>query len=96
MNNAKAKLDNSIKAQSKNLLDPIKHLLTNYHETFYKSIIGEMPIDGTLARVWVQGLQIVGWIITKEEHLIKINLGILDIRNIWRSTWHWNLNNLEC
>jgi hypothetical protein len=51
MNNAKAKLDNSIKAQSKNLLDPIKHLLTNYHETFYKSIIGEMPIDGTLARV---------------------------------------------
>jgi hypothetical protein len=34
-----------------------------------------MIIDETPARKWVQDLTIVGWTITKEEQLTKINLG---------------------
>jgi hypothetical protein len=34
-----------------------------------------MIIDETPAREWVQDISIVGWIVIKEEHLTKINLG---------------------
>jgi hypothetical protein len=34
-----------------------------------------MEIDKTLARIKVQNLCTIGWIVTKEEQLTKINLG---------------------
>jgi len=37
-----------------------------------------MDIDETLARKWIHQLQIIGWIITKEKNLKRINLGTLE------------------
>jgi hypothetical protein len=34
-----------------------------------------MEIDKTFAQIRVQNLCIVGWIVTKEEQLTKVNLG---------------------
>jgi hypothetical protein len=33
-------------------------------------------MDETLAKIQVQNLHIVGWILTKEQQLVKLNLGI--------------------
>jgi hypothetical protein len=48
-----------------------QHLL----ETFFQHEVGEIEIDKMFARIRVQNLCIVGWIITKEEQLTNINLG---------------------
>jgi hypothetical protein len=44
-------------------------------ETFSQHEVGKMEIDETLAWIKVQNLRIIGWIVIKEEQLIKINLG---------------------
>jgi len=44
-------------------------------KTFFQHEVGEMQIDKMPARIRVQNLCIVGWLVTKEEQLTKINLG---------------------
>jgi hypothetical protein len=48
-----------------------QHLL----EMFFQPKVGEMEIDKMPSLVRVQNLCIVGWIVTEEEQLTKINLG---------------------
>jgi hypothetical protein len=48
-----------------------QHLL----KSFFQLEVEEMEIDETPVHIRVQNLHIVGWIVTKEEQLIKINLG---------------------
>ncbi len=47
-----------------------QHLL----ETFFHPEVGEMIIDETPIRKWIQDLTIVGLIVIEEEQLTKINL----------------------
>ncbi len=48
-----------------------QHLL----KTYFQLEVGKMEIDKTFAQIRVQNLCIVGWIVTKEEQLTKVNLG---------------------
>jgi hypothetical protein len=43
--------------------------------TFQQLEVGKMEIDKTFVRIRVQNLCIVGWIVSKEEQLTKVNLG---------------------
>ncbi len=44
-------------------------------KTFFQLEVGKMEIDKTFARIRVQNLCNVGWIVTKKEQLTKVNLG---------------------
>jgi hypothetical protein len=44
-------------------------------KTFFQLEVGKMEIDKTFVRIRVQNLCIVGWIVSKEEQLTKVNLG---------------------
>ncbi len=48
-----------------------KHLL----KIFFQCEVIKMEIDKTLARIRIQNLCIIKWIVTEEEQLTKINLG---------------------
>jgi hypothetical protein len=48
-----------------------QHLL----ETFFHPEVGEMIVDVTFAQEQIQDLTMASWIVTEEEHLIKVNLG---------------------
>jgi hypothetical protein len=48
-----------------------QHLL----KTFFQAEVGEMEINEMLVQVKVQNLCIVGWTVTEEKQLTKINLG---------------------
>jgi len=46
-----------------------------YPEMYYKYQLGNVVVDETLAKIKAQGLQIVGWMLTKDQQLMKSNLG---------------------
>ncbi len=47
-----------------------------YPETYYRHQPWSVIVDKTLANIKAHGLQIVGWSLTKEQQLMKLNLGI--------------------
>ncbi len=49
-----------------------------YIETYYQHKLSQVQIDETLVKVKVQELQIAKWTLTKNQQLLKINLGIKD------------------
>ncbi len=46
-----------------------------YPETYYKHQPGSVVVHETPAKIKAQGLQIVGWTLTKNQQLMKFNLG---------------------
>jgi len=46
-----------------------------YPKTYYHHSQLDIEVDGTLAKIQVQNLQIAGWTFTKEQQLVKLNLG---------------------
>jgi hypothetical protein len=46
-----------------------------YLETYFKHKPRNVRIDGTLAKVKVQELQIARWTLIKEQQLTKFNMG---------------------
>ncbi len=50
---------------------------------FFQLEVGKMEIDKTFARIRVQNLCTVGWIVTKEEQLTKVNLGYNMLKSMW-------------
>jgi hypothetical protein len=47
-----------------------------YLKTYYKHQPWSVVMDLTLANIKAQGLQIVGWMLTIDQQLMKLNLGI--------------------
>ncbi len=46
-----------------------------YPETYYKHKPRSVLVDETLTNIKAQGLQIVGWLLTEDQQLMKLNLG---------------------
>jgi hypothetical protein len=47
-----------------------------YLERYYKHQPWNVVMDETLANMKAQGLQIIGWMLTKDQQLMKLNLRI--------------------
>ncbi len=45
-----------------------------YPKTYYKHQPGSVVVDETPTKIKAQGLQIVGWTLTKNQQLMKHNL----------------------
>ncbi len=46
-----------------------------YLKTYYRDQRGRVAMDETLAKIKAHELQIVGWMLTKDQQLMKLNLG---------------------
>ncbi len=46
-----------------------------YPKTYQRHKLGSVVVDETLANIKAQGLQIVGWMLTQDQQLMKLNLG---------------------
>jgi hypothetical protein len=44
---------------------------------YYKHQLGNVVVDKTLAKIKTHGLQIVGWMLSKDQQLMKLNLGLM-------------------
>jgi glutamine cyclotransferase len=47
-----------------------------YLKTYYSHQLGNVVVDETLAKIKAHELQIVGWMLTEDQQLMKFNLGI--------------------
>ncbi len=47
-----------------------------YPEMYYKHQPGNVVVDETPTKIKAHELQIVGWMLTKDQQLMKLNLGI--------------------
>ncbi len=46
-----------------------------YIETYYSHQLGSLIMEETLAKIKAQELQIARWMLTKDQQLMKLNLG---------------------
>ncbi len=46
-----------------------------YLEMYYEHQLGNVVVDETPTKIKVQGLQIARWTLTKDQQLMKLNLG---------------------
>jgi hypothetical protein len=47
-----------------------------YPKMYYKHQPGNVAMDETPTKIKAHGLQIVGWTLTEDQQLMKLNLGI--------------------
>ncbi len=48
-----------------------------YPKMYYKHQPRSVVVDKTLAKIKTHGLQIVGWMLSKYQQLMKLNLGLM-------------------